>query len=119
MQDRRKNPRRKTYFGARVVYNHRQCTMDGILKNVGSQGAKLVFQRPALIPDEFDLQVARMEKSYRARVAWRGSQELGVSFLDEGTTTNVIPLDPAIRISRLEAAKARLQARVDQLSTAD
>lgn len=119
MQDRRKNPRRKTYFGARVVYNHRQCTMDGVLKNFGVQGAKLVFQRPALIPDEFDLQVARMEKAYRARVAWRGPQEMGVTFLDEGTTTNVIPLDPAMRISRLEAIRARLEARVTQLSTAE
>lgn len=119
MQDRRQSPRKKTFFGGRVVFNYRQCTLDCVLKNWGPQGAKLVFLRTALLPDEFDLQVSRMKQSFRARVAWRHRDEVGVSFLDDSATANVVPLDHAVRLRKLESDKTRLQARVAQLSSAE
>lgn len=119
MQDRRQETRKKTFLGGRVVFNYRQSTMDCVLKNLGNNGAKLAFGVSALIPDEFDIQVARMERSFRARIAWRRRNEVGVAFLDDGATTNVVPLDQAIRLRKLEADKARLEARVAALSTAD
>jgi hypothetical protein len=119
MQDRRQNTRKKTYLGGRVVFDHRQSTMDCILKNLGPKGAKLVFAATAPIPDEFDIQVAHMERSFRARIAWRSHDEAGVAFLDQSATTNIVPLDHAIRIRKLEADKARLEARVAELSSAE
>jgi hypothetical protein len=119
MQDRRQSFRRKTFLGGRVVFNHRQATMDCVLKNVGGSGAKLVFNNTASVPDEFDVQVARMERTFRARVEWRRQDELGVSFVEHRASSNVVPLDLAIKMRKLESENARLQRRVTQLSTGD
>lgn len=119
MQERRQSTRKKTFLGGRVVFDHRQSTMDCILKNLGPNGAKLVFGVMAPIPEEFDIQVAHMERWFRARVMWRGRNEAGVAFLDQNATTNIVPLDHAMRIRKLEADKARLKARVDQLGSGE
>lgn len=119
MQDRRQSFRRKTYLGGRVVFNHRQATMDCVLKNMGGGGAKLIFTNTASVPDEFDIQVARMERTFRARVEWRGQDELGVSFVEHRASSNVVPLDLAIKMRKLESENARLQRRVTQLSSGD
>ena len=98
------------------MFNHRQSSMDCILRNLGERGARLTFAHAASLPDEFDLQVPRMERSFRARIVWRRRDELGVSFRDANSDGNVIPLDLAVRMRRLEADRARLQRRVSELS---
>lgn len=52
MQDRPQTQRRKTFLGARVVFNHRQSTMDCLVRNVGDRGAKLVAACSTRLPDE-------------------------------------------------------------------
>ena len=115
MQDRRNSTRRKTFLGGKVVYNHRQSTMDCVLKNMADGGAKLVFSHLTLVPDEFDVQVDQMQRSFRARVVWRAKDELGITFVDNAAGSTVVPLDHAIRIRRLEADRAKLQRRVAEL----
>lgn len=116
MQDRRKNVRKKTFLGGRLAFNHRQSTLDCLLKNIADRGAKLVLADTAIVPDEFDIHVARLDRAFRARVAWRSKTELGVSFLDEAADTNVVPLDLAVRLRRLESDRNRLQQRVAELT---
>lgn len=119
MNDRRKNTRRKTFLGGTVIFNHRQSSMDCILRNFGEQGARLTFHHTANVPDRFDIQVPRMERSFRAHVTWRLWCEVGVSFVDPSTATNVVPFDLAVRLHGLGADKVRLQQRVAQLSGAE
>lgn len=119
MTDRRASARRKTYLGGRVVFNHRQSTLDCRLRNMGESGAKLQFDHPAFVPDEFDVQVARLERVYRARVTWRSRSEIGISFGQPASAANVVPLDQAVRIRRLEADRAALQRRIAELSGAE
>jgi hypothetical protein len=119
MQDRRQSFRRKTFLGGRVVFNHRQATMDCVLKNIGGGGAKLIFTNTASVPDEFDVQVARLERTFRARVAWRRQEEVGISFVERRASSNVVPLDLAIKMRKLESENARLQRRVIQLSSSE
>lgn len=116
MQDRRQNVRKKTFLGGRLAFDHRQSTMECLLKNMAERGAKLVFANTAIVPDEFDIHVARLDRAFRARVAWRSKTELGVSFLDGAANTNVVPLDLAIRLRKLESDRHRLQQRVAELT---
>lgn len=119
MQDRRRTQRRKTYLGARVVFNHRQSTMDCLIRNMGDKGAKLVFTNAATLPDRFEVQVARLEKTLRARIAWRRQDELGITFLGSEESSNVIPLDAAMRLRNLQSENSHLQRRVAQLSVGE
>lgn len=119
LMDRRKTARRKTFLGGRVLFNHRQSSADCIIRDLGEQGARLKFHHTAYVPDRFDVQVPRMERSFRAHVTWRLRDEIGVSFVDAATASNVVPFDMAIRLQRLAADKARLQQRVAELSSAE
>jgi hypothetical protein len=117
MQDRRKTARKKTFLGARVIFNHRQSTMDCLVRNIGDDGARLSFSGPAPFPDQVEVEVVRMDKTFRARVAWRRENELGVRFLAADSASNVIPIGHALKLRRLQADKARLESRVLELTS--
>ena len=72
MLERRKIDRSRTYFGGLVAYNRRRSTLDCLVRNFSADGAKLAFSNMGTLPDKFDLMIGRKERSYRARVAWRG-----------------------------------------------
>jgi hypothetical protein len=117
MHERRQTDRKKTFIGGLIVFNRRQATMDCVLRNMGERGAKVAFHNAAVVPDRFAVEVARMDRTFQARVVWRGQDELGIVF-DDPHTTNVIPLDVAVRMQKLQAEKDRLERRVLELSSA-
>lgn len=82
MLDQRKNVRRKTYLGARAIFLSGCASADCLVRNVGEGGARLVFEEAAFLPDEFEVQIHNLRRSYRARVAWRSQLEIGVAFTD-------------------------------------
>ena len=116
MQDRRKTLRRRTFLGGSAVFNHRQSAIDCVLRNMGERGARLVFEHTAFVPDEFDLDVERMQRSFRASVAWRGRNEIGVTF-GPARVPDIARPDQTARIRKLEAENVRLETRVAELST--
>ena len=116
MLERRQNSRRKTFLGARIVFNHRQSTMDCVVKNLGEHGAKVVFTNTSVVPDRLELSVTRMDRVFTARVAWRREGEIGLVFVAP-TDAQIIPFDLALRMRKLEADKARLDRRVDELTS--
>jgi len=67
---------------------------------------KVTFGNTAAVPDQFDLKVARKERSFRARVIWRALNETGVSFLSEYNQDVPVPLEGAKRLHDCEAEKA-------------
>lgn len=70
----------------------------------------------AVIPDQFDLAIAQKERSYRARMVWRGADEAGVAFLSEYTQDVPVPLDWVRRLHDCETEKAILRRRLSQLT---
>jgi hypothetical protein len=117
MLERRKIDRSRTFFGGLVAYNRRRSTLDCLVRNFSADGAKLAFSNMGTLPDKFDLMIGRKERSYRARVAWQGTNEVGVAFLPDDAGAETIPLEWAKRLRDCEVEKAALQRRVDQLST--
>jgi hypothetical protein len=55
--------------------------MDCLVRNFSLRGAKLAFEHPTILPDSFDLTIARKERSFRARLVWRRLHDVGVTFL--------------------------------------
>lgn len=123
MQERRKAVRTRSYLGGEIAFNKRRSTMNCLVRNISSRGAKLDFTNTGTTPEEFDLTIPHKEQSRRVRVIWRrGTDELGVSFVEpvsqeSAAQAPVIPLDLARRVRDLEADKAALQRRIAALGS--
>jgi PilZ domain len=119
MIERRKSIRNRSYLGGRISFNRRRSVMDCLVRNLSPDGAKVVFDHTTTVPDEFDLTIARKERTFRARTIWRRADEMGVAFVASSTANAPIPLDLARRIRDFEAERDRLRRRVAELSTAE
>ena len=116
MVEKRKAARSRTLLGDVIAFNKRASTMDCQVRNLSARGAKVVFTNTAVVPDQFDLQIARKERSFRARMVWRAPNEAGVAFLSEYNDNVPVPLELARRLREDEAEKAALRKRIAQLS---
>jgi len=116
MVEKRKAARSRTLFGGVIAFNNRASTMDCQVRNLSAGGAKVIFTNTATVPDQFDLQIARRERSFRARMVWRAPNEAGVAFLSEYNQDTPVPLEWARRLRECEAEKAALRKRIAQLS---
>jgi PilZ domain len=116
MIERRKSVRSRTYLGGIIAFNRRKSIMDCHVRNFSPAGAKVAFTNAASFPDQFDLSIARSERSFRARMVWRGVNEAGVAFVSEYEQAVPVPLEWAKRLRECEAERAALRRRVAQLT---
>jgi hypothetical protein len=116
MSERRKSVRSRTYLGGVIAFNKRSSTMNCYVRNISPAGAKVALTNAAVIPDQFDLSIAQKERSYRARMVWRGANEAGVAFLSEYTQDMPVPLEWVKRLRDSETEKAVLRQRIAQLT---
>ena len=119
MIERRRSVRSRTYLGGTIAFNRRKSTMDCHIRNFSSAGAKVALTNAVSIPEQFDLTIARRERSFRARTIWRGAYEAGVAFVSEYEQSMPVPLEWAKRLRACEAEKAALRRRIAQLTETD
>jgi len=103
MAEKRKAARSRTLLGGVIAFNNRASTMDCQVRNLSTGGAKVTFSNTATVPDQFDLQIARKERSFRAR-------------MNEYSHDVPVPLEWAKRLRDCEAEKAALRKRIAQLT---
>ena len=115
MIERRQVVRNRTYLGGIVAFHHRYSTMNCIVRNFSTHGAKISFENIASIPEEFDLGIAQKAKTYRARVTWRSADEAGVAFLEPEANAPV-SIELARQLRDAKAANATLRRRIADLS---
>ena len=116
MAERRKSARSRTYLGGVIAFNRRTSTMNCHVRDLSPIGAKVVFTNAGVIPDQFDLTIARKARSFQARMVWRGVNEAGVAFLNEHTPAESISPEWAKRLRDGEAERAALRQRIAQLT---
>lgn len=117
MNDRRKIARSRTLLGGVIGFNQRQSTLSCTVRDLTADGARIVFDGTALLPDVFDLTITRKETTVRARTIWRGTDTAGVAFV-EAHDTDVVPLDWARKLKRCEDENKTLKQRIANLSEA-
>ncbi|HXZ21128.1 MAG TPA: PilZ domain-containing protein [Pseudolabrys sp.] len=115
MAERRKAARSRTFLGGVIAFNQRKSSMDCQVRNFSAAGAKVTFANTAVVPDQFDMTIAHKERSYRARMAWRGLDEAGIEFLGEYENSVPVPLELMQRLRDSEAEKAMLRQRLKRL----
>ncbi|HEU5016406.1 MAG TPA: PilZ domain-containing protein [Pseudolabrys sp.] len=116
MHERRKLERQRTFLGAVILSNERASTMECVVRNLSSKGARLSFYETQTIPARFELAINRKKSTHYARIAWRGPTEAGLAFENEAVNAPV-PLEWARRLRKSEAENAALRRRIEELST--
>jgi hypothetical protein len=80
MDERRASPRQRRLNGAKIVFNNNSSVIDCIVRDLSSQGARLLVTSPVGIPDRFDLRIDRNGACHPSKVTWRANDQIGVSF---------------------------------------
>ncbi|MGC2155435.1 MAG: PilZ domain-containing protein [Pseudolabrys sp.] len=88
MCERGKSDRARTFLGGMIAFNKRNSTMDCRVRDFSATGARVQLTNTAIVPDQFDLTIARKERSFRASMVWRSGNEAGVAFLGEYNNEN-------------------------------
>lgn len=101
MEDRRKSQRGPTYLAAQIVFNGRASTIDCLVKNLSSQGAKIAFGDGVAIPAEFDVTIPRRAETRRARIVWRNETQAGIHFPRPAKEISVDRDDLTRRVAQL------------------
>jgi|SRR5215207_8116136 len=115
--NRRDKPRLRSLIAATILYNNGQSTLECVIRNISEDGAKLAVPAEVALPDRFELAIPQRQKSYRAAMAWRRGDEVGVSLEDPSAEPDQAA--EAVlrrRIRALEAELTQLKSRIAQLT---
>lgn len=111
MVERRQSARARVIYGGVITYNQRQSTVECVIRNFSEDGAKVEFDDPAALPDVVDLLIAKKNRAFTAKIAWRQINEAGLAF-DTVKQDAPIPLDWARRLRACESERRELQNRI-------
>ena len=116
MIERRQSARSRVIYGGLVGINRRQTTVECVVHNFSDSGANVEFADPAVLPEIVDLLVAKKNRAFTAKVAWRQSNKAGLAFraIDKETP---MPLDWVRRLRAARSDDRKLKSRLSALSS--
>jgi hypothetical protein len=82
MGERRQSARQKSFLRGCVYFNKRRSTLDCLIRDISSEGARIIFSDSVNVPDIVELYIPQKEQTVRARVQWRHGDEIGLAFPD-------------------------------------
>lgn len=115
MSERRNVLRSRTYLGGEISFNARRSTLACTIRNLSAQGACIEFDGTALLPEAFQLTVARKDVIFRVHTIWCTQASAGVQFVDAGPD-GTISLDMTRKLKARETENAELRRRIAELS---
>lgn len=77
--ERRGSLRRRVLKGCTLRFNGGYGAMEGVVRNLSEEGARLVFGDSTGVPPRFDLQIAGETAWRPATVRWRRAREVGIA----------------------------------------
>ena len=122
MSERRTRARSKSFLQGRLYYNHRQSSVDCLVRDLTENGARLTFSDAVATPDIVELHIPNKDEIFRARIIWRSGGDVGVCFgkcaLDQEESP-AVPAAPAAdltgRVQRLESEVIALRRLLTEL----
>lgn len=109
--DNRPAARVRTILNGRIIFNRGAASLDCVVRNLSASGAKLETTSTVIVPEKFDLLIARKNETRRARIVWRNEREIGVAFEKAGAGAS----PEETRIQALRDENGRLRRRVAEL----
>lgn len=83
MSEHRREIRQRTFLKGRIIFNKGASTMDCLVRDMSSSGARLALTETSTLPESFELYIPQKEKTYRASLCWRRADGIGVNFVDD------------------------------------
>ena len=120
MTNRRTATRQKALLQGRILFNNRRMSVDCMVRDLSSEGARLKIAGAVSVPDAIELYLPARDEYRRVKVQWRHGDELGVAFVLENMVSpalapNAPATDLATRVGRLESDVAALQRTVREM----
>lgn len=78
--ERRSEVRRRALLRASVVYGGGRSSMDCVVRDIASKGARLKFAGPVVVPSIFELRLLDRDETRRAHKVWIRGGEMGTAF---------------------------------------
>jgi isopenicillin N synthase-like dioxygenase len=117
--ERRTLLRQRSFLQGRLYFNNRRSSLDCLVRDISSQGAKLKVSDSIAIPEFVELYIPNKDETYRAKVQWRTGFEIGVTFENDQDSPSIVPgaapVDLPERVRRLEAEVASLHRKLNEL----
>lgn len=127
--DKRGSDRIRSFLRAQIIFNNRMSTIDCIVKNISSTGARVALDDTLAVPTEFDIYIPQRGRSHHARLIWRDKDAIGIDFIDAPpqaavqahdtatlSTLEMAGLSSETKLRELEDQNAMLKARIRKLS---
>ena len=111
MEDRRREPRRRSLLGGCIGFHRRQSTMDCVVRNISKHGALIVFPHAAITPGELTLRIPHRGELHAAKIVWRKGDRAGLAL--SSAELFEVPLEASRRIRSLIAQNRRLKRQLD------
>ena len=109
--------RQRTFLKGTLYYNNRLASIECVVRDMSTSGARLTFEHPATVPDNVELFIPQKQLTLRARVQRRGSNEIGIAFEIERSLEprRISDAELQQRVETLEAEIAALKRLVAKL----
>lgn len=82
--ERRVRLRQPRLNGAMILFDNSSSGIPCVIRDLSTQGARLLVANPIGVPDRFDLRMDQTGVRHSSKVAWRSADRIGVKFLDCG-----------------------------------
>ncbi len=117
--DKRISPRLRSFLKGRVVFNGGQSSLDCLIRDMSSTGARLDLSASVTVPDRFDLYLPHRDETCRVHLQWRRGGQIGVAF-DQVESAPEMPAaaqDVAARVEQLEAEVGLMRMLLAQMKS--
>ena len=117
MVERRHSTRQKSFLRGCLYFNKRRGAVDCLIRDISSEGARIIFSDTVNVPDVVELYIPQKEQTVRARVQWRHGDEIGLAFPDAARAAGTAPEagDLVQRVAKLESEVTALRRMLKQL----
>ena len=108
---RRRSPRGTALLRGTIVFDSGAMSLECVVRDLTTEGAKLVCSEHVTIPERFDLVVPRWKAPRACRIVWVDVGRCGVEFVAD----DPMPADKESEIDYLRAECASLTLEVFRL----
>jgi PilZ domain len=119
MNDKRSTPRLRSFLKGRVLFNGGQNSLECLIRDVSSSGARLEVSASVTLPDRFDLYLPHKDETCRVQIQWRRGNQLGIAFeqVENAPTAPPQPQDVATRVRQLETEVELMRMLLAQMKS--
>ncbi len=125
--EQRRSTRKRTFLKGKILFNAGASSMDCLVRDLSSEGARIELSETSTLPEVFDLHIQQKDATYRSTLRWRHEGLVGVTFGDHVVAPVPPPAAAASdaslqvllrRLAELEAENAALRSLLAKVGQA-